>query len=71
MPPENLESFCHAHLVALSDRQVFTYHFRHEIIERHPRLPSQNIPRFARITKQRLNFGRPEVPRVDLHNDLT
>src|SRR5579863_5068197 len=49
--------------------QVRGHHLAHQLGEADPRRPTELSACLARIPEQRVNLGRPEVARVDSHDD--
>jgi hypothetical protein len=55
--------------VATHFGQVHLDHFAHQFIECDFMAPAEPLARLARIAKQCVRFGRPEIARIDLNED--
>ena len=76
---DNLGSFVIVHglvavflhqLVALGALQVFAHHFGDEFVEGDLGCPAQFLFGLARVAQQGLDFGRAEVTRVNLDDEI-
>src|SRR6185436_2065174 len=50
--------------------QILLDHLAHEVAKRDRGAPAEALMGFARIATERFNFGRPEIARIDLDQDL-
>src|SRR5712692_4607779 len=62
------ESMLLHELVALGGFEVLAHHLGDELLEAYLRRPAELRARLARIAEERLDFGRPEVARIDRHD---
>src|SRR5688500_2880268 len=57
--------------VAAGQCEVGLSHFTHELVEAYARGPAKALPRLRGIAKQRFNFSRPVVARVNCDDTLS
>ena len=65
----DLEAFLCDQSIALRQLQIEIDHLLNERLEAHLRGPPQLLPSLSRIAEQRVDLGRAEIARVDLHDD--
>jgi hypothetical protein len=53
-------------MLAPNSFHVLVHHFVHELIKRHRMPPSKLVAGLSGIAQEPLDFGRPEIARVDL-----
>lgn len=58
-------------ILRLQFTDIGLHHLGHQVVETRGVSPAQFVPRFAGVADEQVNFGRPEIARVDPHKRIT